>query len=216
MHRKELIEVLVVEDQIVVRKMIKAIVEQDAKFQVVAEAEDGEKGVALAKKLHPDIVLMDIEMPNKNGIDATGEVKMVCPRAKVIMLTTFGDDTEVLGSFSAGADGYCLKNESMDMLPSVISAVAKGAIWIDPGLSRRLHDIIVQLPPESAQLGFSKEEMSILKLLVEGLNNAEIAQALNIEQDVLRNQLRHMLGKLSNCDQARSAAADLRARLAQT
>jgi DNA-binding NarL/FixJ family response regulator len=216
MHSKETIEVLIVEDQAVVRSMIKAILEHDSEITVVGEAEDGQKAVSLAKKLRPEIVLMDIEMPRMNGIDATSELKRISPTTSVIMVTTYADDTEVLGAFSAGADGYCLKNESMDALPGVIKLVAKGAAWIDPWLSNRLHGIITQLPPSSARLGFTEDEMAMLALLVEGLDNRQIAERLKVDYGVVKNRLRHMLGKLSDCEQTRSAAADLRERLAKT
>lgn len=200
------ISILVVEDQTLVRQGIKTILELETGFQVVGEAEDGEEGLALALSLRPDVVLMDVEMPRLNGVEATAAICAGWPAAKVIILTTFDRDDYVFQGIKAGALGYLLKDCPADELIRTIRRVHEGEVFIQPEIaSRALRELI--RPQDTPLEPLSQREREVLVYLAQGASNKEIAAKLVITEGTAKNHVSRILGKLQA--ENRTQAADI-------
>jgi DNA-binding NarL/FixJ family response regulator len=124
--------VLIVEDNELMRQGLCAVLDRTTEFKVIGQAEDGEEAVRLALELKPDVIVMDIGLPFKNGIDATREIKAALPATNIVMLTSHDNDDEIFAALSAGAQGYCLKDCASARIKSALISVSQGAAWIDP------------------------------------------------------------------------------------
>ena len=191
-----MITILIAEDYEVNRLGLKLLLDNVSDFSVVGEATNGEKCVQLAIELKPSIVLMDVRMPVLNGIDATRQIKQYAVDTRIIMLTSHSDHAEIVSSLEAGADGYCLKEVRSQQLIAAIRAVDSGACWLDPGIANLLLKALPRLPETQKSVELTDIEINILKLIVKGLSNQEIAKQLYLGHDSVRSQVRRILEKL--------------------
>jgi DNA-binding NarL/FixJ family response regulator len=187
------IRVLVADDHFVVRMGLTALVNTEPDFEVVGEAVDGGQAVVEFEKHKPDLVLMDLRMPVKDGIQATTEIKTKYPEARVLMLTTFDGDTDIHRAIQAGAQGYVLKNTTGDKLIPALRAVAAGQRWIPKEIATRLasRNLFEELTPR---------ELQVLEQAAKGLANKEIADVLKITGHTVKDHLKSILGKLHVAD----------------
>lgn len=193
----ESIRVLIVDDHVVVRKGIQMIINTEPDITVAGEAEDGDAALSQVARLRPDIVLMDLVMPNKNGIEAVTEIKRAYPEVKVIVLTTYEDDTLINASMEAGADGYLLKNADGEALLQAIRFSYAGAMMpLDPAVAHRLF----KEPPTSPathNAGLTRREKEVLELVAQGLSNRDVAHNLSLSSGTVKLHVSHILGKLN-------------------
>lgn len=202
----EPLRVVIVEDQTLMRQGLKTILDLEPGLAVVGEAGDGEAGVAVALTLRPDVVLMDVQMPKRNGVEATAELVRQWPAAKVIILTTFDRDDYVFQGVRAGALGYLLKDAPAEQLISTIRRVHAGEAFIQPEIaSRALREMV--RPGESAVEPLSERERAVLVLLAQGASNKDIAERLVITEGTVKNHVSNVLGKLRA--ENRTQAADI-------
>lgn len=172
--KEQPITVLLADDHALVRRGFRLMLEDDAGIKVVAEASDGDEAVALAKKLKPDVVVMDCALPGTNGMEATKIIRHDLPEIAVLMLSMHSEDTWVRRAFEAGANGYILKSAVDLDLPDAVKRVAKGVTVLDPRLSKP-----TPLKGERSA-GLTERELQILQLIVNGKSNKEIAEDLSL------------------------------------
>ena len=201
------ITVLLAEDHMIVREGFRKMLELEGDFEIVAEAPNGRQAVALARKFHPDVVLMDIAMPLLNGLEATRQVLKALPVTKVIMLSAHSDDAYVKNATESGAVGFLLKQTSAHDVCRAIREVHKGKTFFSPSISRR-QDRIHPLSPDRDG-GFSKKaavltsrEMEVLQLIAEGKANKETADELGIGIKTVEKHREHIMQKLDIHDTA--------------
>ncbi|MCS6846112.1 MAG: response regulator transcription factor [Anaerolineae bacterium] len=192
------ISILLVEDQTLMRQGLRTILNLEAGLRVVGEASDGEAGVGEALRLRPDVILMDVQMPKMNGVDATRAIVSTWPEAKVIVLTTFNFDDYVFQSVRAGAMGYLLKDAPAETLIQTIRRVHAGEVFIQPEVaSRALRELAAGGPrAEPQSFDLSEREREVLVLLAQGLSNREIAARLFITEGTVKNHVSNILAKL--------------------
>jgi DNA-binding NarL/FixJ family response regulator len=194
------IRVLVADDHFVVRMGLIALVKTEPDMEVVAEAADGNQAVELFAQHQPDLVLMDLRMPVKDGIQATTEIRSRFPTARVLMLTTFDGDEDIHKALEAGAEGYVLKNSTGDSLIPALRAVAAGQRWIPKEVAARLafRRTFEELTPR---------EVEVLHQLAKGLANKQIADVLNISEHTVKDHLKSILAKLRVADRTEAVTA---------
>jgi DNA-binding NarL/FixJ family response regulator len=191
----EPIRILIVEDQTLMRQGLKTILDLEPGFQVVGQAADGESGIHMALGLRPDLILMDIQMPGMNGIEAIAAICAVWPEARIIILTTFGRDEYVFQGVRAGAVGFLLKDAPADHLIQTIRRVHAGQVFIQPEIaSRLLRELIA--PHDSPIEPLTEREREVLVLLAQGHSNREIAKQLVLAEGTVKNHVSNILGKL--------------------
>lgn len=194
------IKILLAEDHEVVREGTRRVLEQEPDMEVVAEAEDGEKAVELAIKFVPDIALIDIVMPKLNGIEATRQIKTICPSITVLIFSAYDDDQFVFSLLKAGAAGYLLKSIRGKELVAAIRAVLKGEPVLHPVIARKVIGGFVSNPEmtivEDRPEGLSEREMEVLKLASKGLSNSDIATELCISLRTVQRHFTRVFKKL--------------------
>ena len=201
------ITVLLAEDHTIVREGFRKMLELEKDLQVVGEAQDGRQAVALVKKLRPDVVLMDIAMPQLNGLEATRQVLKAVPAAKVLILSAHSDDAYVKNATESGAVGFLLKQTSSHVVCEAIREVQKGKTFFSPTVARRLHQLEVKSPgragrsqPRNARL--SSREMEVLQLIAEGKANKETAAELGVSIKTVEKHREKVMSKLDIHDTA--------------
>jgi DNA-binding NarL/FixJ family response regulator len=200
MKKDNRIGILVADDHFIVRMGLIALVNTEPNMLIVGEAADGKQAVDLFVKQRPDIVLMDLRMPIKDGIEATIEIRAQDPNARVLMLTTFDGDTDIHKALQAGAQGYVLKNATGQELIPAIQAVASGQRWIPKEIAKRLASR--KLFEELTQ-----REVQVLQLLVKGLANKQIGDNLDISEHTVKDHLKSVFGKLQVEDRTEAVTA---------
>ena len=203
-----MIRVVVVDDQTLVRQGIRALLGLAGDVEIVADAADGEEGVATIRRERPDVVLLDVRMPRKSGVDVLRELQAADHPAKIILLTTFDDDEALLEGIKAGAKGYLLKEVSLQQLTEAIRAVAGGGTLIRPAVTERVlrglehvrRDFDALNPPDP----LTRRELEILRLMAGGYSNGEIADALGTAQGTVKNHASSILSKLGVRDRTRA------------
>ncbi len=196
-----MIRVLIADDQALVRGGFRLILEAQGDVQVVGEAEDGREALELALALVPDVVLMDVRMPELDGIEATRRLLARDPRSRVLILTTFDADRYVYDAMKAGASGFLLKDVRPEQLAEAVRTVATGEALLAPAITRRLVEQFVRRPPPGAhapdELGeLTERELDVLRLVARGSANAEIAAALVVSEATVKTHVTHILTKL--------------------
>ena len=195
------VRTMLVDDDELVRRGLGLIVSSDPSLELVAEAHDGDVAVRRAQHQRPDIVLMDVRMPEMDGIAATRELLARVPSARVVILTTFDEDEYVIGALRAGASGFLLKRSSPEELLRAIHTVAAGDALLSPSVTRRMIDRLVEQPllqPSSDPRleDLTRRELDVLLLIAQGLSNREIANALSVEETTVKSHVRRVLMKL--------------------
>jgi DNA-binding NarL/FixJ family response regulator len=210
------LRLLLVDDQSLFREALRTLLGLQADFDIVAEAENGERALELAKKYKPDVALMDLRMPVMGGVEATRRMAQASPGTRVVVLTTFDEDEEIFEAMRAGALGYLLKACSAEKLCESVRAAAKGATVLEPAVAAKM---MAELNRLSSQAGktvtqsladpLSDRELAVLRLLASGRSNKEIGSELNITEGTVKNHMTNVLGKLGVLDRTQAA---LRAR----
>lgn len=209
------LKVLLIEDHKMVRLGLSLVFENLSDIKLIGEAEDGKSGVKLALELKPDVVLMDIGLPEIDGIQATSLIKKSNPDIKVLIFTSRESEDDVFDSLSAGADGYIMKGANEQQLVSAIKAVAEGTAWLDPAIARLVLSSVRKNSAAPIQndtnkssnkniYGLTDRELEVLALIVEGMNNLQISKKLFITLSTAKAHVHSILQKLyvSNRTQA--------------
>jgi DNA-binding NarL/FixJ family response regulator len=201
------ITVLLAEDHTIVREGFRKMLDLENDLEVVGEAEDGRQAVAMVKKLHPAVVLMDIAMPRLNGLEATRQVLKAVPATKVLMLSAHSDDAYINDATDAGARGFLLKQTSSHMVCEAIREVQKGNTFFSPTVARRLHQLEGKSPtragrPKPRNARLSSREMEVLQLIAEGKANKQVAAELAISIKTVEKHREKVMSKLDIHDTA--------------
>ncbi|WP_202219021.1 response regulator transcription factor [Okeania sp. KiyG1] len=204
--------ILIVDDDPMMQLGLEQVLGDRNNIEVVGLAENGKLGVAEAIEKKPDLVVMDIAMPELDGIAATQQIKEKLPDTRVVVLTSHDSQQEVMGALSSGADAYCVKGASVERLISAITAAIDGATYLDPQVGRmviqNLQTTSPAVPENSANL--SSRELDVLKLLVEGKTNTEIAKDLFLSPNTIKTHVKGIMNKLAVDDRVKAAVVALR------
>jgi DNA-binding NarL/FixJ family response regulator len=202
------IRIVLVDDQTLVRQGIRSLLQLSGDIEIAAEASDGDEGLAAIRRERPDVVLLDVRMPRKGGIDVLRELQAAGDAPPTILLTTFDDDEVLLEAVKAGARGYLLKDVSLEQLTGAVRTVAEGGTVIRPAVTERVlrglehvrRDFDALSPPDP----LTKREVEILRLMAGGYSNREIADALGTAEGTVKNHASSILSKLGVRDRTRA------------
>jgi DNA-binding NarL/FixJ family response regulator len=203
----DVISVLLVEDHMVVREGLKALLEAEGDIKVIGEAENGRQAVELTQKLRPAVIIMDIAMPLLNGLEATRQILKLLPATKIILLSAHKDDAYVEQAAALGAVGYLIKQTSLNALAKVIREVHRGRVFFSPDVAKHLSNPGQRLPIREDLLKkkvahLTSREMEVLQLVAEGQANKQIASELNISIKTVEKHRQHLMEKLGIHDTA--------------
>ena len=208
------IRVLVIDDHAIVRKGICALLATEPDIEVVGEAQDGREAVATAKQLQPDVILMDLVMPELDGLEATRRILAAQPEVRVLVLTSFTGDDKVFPAIRAGAQGYLLKDSSPDELIQAIHQVYRGESSLDPSVARRVLQEFSQPSSRSETDPLTEREAEVLQLVAQGCSNRDISEHLGISNATVRSHMSSILAKLKLSSRTQAAIYALRQGLA--
>jgi NarL family two-component system response regulator LiaR len=216
MMMSDKIRLLIVDDHKVVREGIKAFILPQTELELAGEAGDGSQAVELAIQLNPDVILMDLIMPDMDGIQATREIKQRLPSASILILTSFAEDEKIIAAIRAGALGYLLKDSSPQELLEAVQTLHRGESYFPPAIARKLINAF-QAPPasDSTPGTLTERENEILILVAHGLSNQEIADRLFLSPWTIRTHISSILGKLNVENRTQAALVALRSGLAK-
>ena len=203
-----MIGVLIVDDQDLVREGLRMMLEAEPDLRVVGEASNGGQALAQARRLDPDVVLMDIRMPELDGIEATGRLVRAGCRARILMLTTFNLDEYVYRAMKAGASGFLLKDASREQLAGAVRTVSAGQALLAPAITMRLIEDFCRGPMPGAPPGggrLSERELDVVRAVAQGLSNAEIAASLFLSEATVKSHVARVLAKLGLRDRVQIA-----------
>jgi len=206
---EEPIRVVISDDHDLFRRGLRMVLEAEEDIEVVAEAADGQEAVARVEELAPDVVLMDVRMPKMGGIEATRLIRQLFPITRIIVLTVSDEEDDLYGAVKAGANGYLLKEVSIEEVADAVRAVFAGQSLISPALASRLlaelsgPKAVDDPPPNAARL--TEREVAVLKLVALGHENAQIAGQLSISESTIRNHVANILTKLQQRSQIEPA-----------
>ena len=199
------VRVLIADDQTLFRVGLARLLEEDERVKIVGQAGDGAEAVKLAGSLKPDVVLMDLKMPNLDGIEATRQIASAHPAVKVLLLTTFEADNHVIQALKAGASGYILKDSRPDSIVSSLLAVMAGERVMASAVANRVLEMLTgTTTPKEFYDGLTGREIEILKLLAGGMANKQIAYKLKISEKTVRNHVSNMYEKLNIYDRSQA------------
>ena len=196
------INILIVEDQRIVREGLRAVLEDEDDIAIVGEAANGQEAIDLFARLRPDVVLMDLQMPVMDGPEATRRIRAAAPDARILVLTTYDTDGDILGAVEAGASGYLLKDTPPEELIAAIRAAAGGESALAPAVAGRL---LARM--RSPQPGLSVREIEVLRLVADGASNNDVAARLHISDATVKSHLVHVYGKLGVTSRTAAVAA---------
>jgi DNA-binding NarL/FixJ family response regulator len=203
------VRVLIVDDDDLMRAGLRGVLSSDASIEVVGEASDGRDAVYRTRLLHPDIVLMDVRMPDLDGISATRELLDAFPEVRVVIVTTFEQDDYIFGALRAGASGFLLKRTRPEELVAAVHTVADGDSLLSPSVTSRVIERMAQQPASDVKTDARLDELTprereVLELVARGLSNGEIAAALVVEESTVKTHVRRMLAKLGARDRVQA------------
>ncbi len=202
---KERVRLLICDDHPIVRAGFEGILAGNPGFEVVGEAGDGREGVEMARRLRPDVVLMDLRMPEMEGVEAIGKIKVERPETQVLVLTTYDSDADILRAIEAGATGYLLKDAPREELFRAIMAASRGEPVLAPSVTARLMKR-AQAPAGST---LSDREVEVLGLVARGASNREIARGLHLSEATVKTHLIHVFNKLDVDDRTAAVTTAL-------
>lgn len=208
------IRILIADDHAVVRRGLKALIETEEGMEIVGEAADGREAAIKASSLHPDVILLDLVMPNVDGIGAIQEIRKKNPQARILVLTSFSEDRRVLKAIEAGALGYLLKDASPAELLRAIRDVYGGQSALNPAVARKLIRRISEPVEQSRVEGLTPREVEVLRLIARGLTNKEIGERLYISEPTVRTHVSSILMKLDLPNRTQAALYAVRKGLA--
>ena len=198
----ERLRVMVVDDHALFRRGLEMVLQQEADIELVGEASDGAEAVERAQELMPDVVLMDVRMPKRSGIEAAGEIKDLLPHVKILMLTISDDEADLYDAIKAGASGYLLKEIPIEEVADAIRGVWAGQSRISPSMASKLLTEFASMSKQSTDRPqmpaprLTDREMEVLRLVAQGMNNRDIAKELFISENTVKNHIRNILEKL--------------------
>lgn len=194
----EVIRILIVDDHPVVREGLHGMLSHKPGLLVVGDAADGIEAIQKTKQFNPDIVLLDLVMPHKNGLDVIKEIKKHQPKTRILVLTSFSDEAQIIAALNCGAEGYLLKESTPKMLLEAITAIADGQSWLHPTIAHKIilnaHRLSTTLP--AAEM-LTKRELEVLKLIARGISNRGIADTLYISESTVRVHVSNIMNKLN-------------------
>lgn len=207
--------VLIVDDHDIVREGQRALINTEPGMEVIGEAKNGIEAIELADTLQPDVILMDLLMPTKDGIEASEEIKKMNPEARILVLTSFAEDERVFAAIKAGAQGYLMKDSTPQTILKAIREVHNGETSMSPGIAQKLiHEIQRKSDSPPTEEPLTAREMEVLRLIAKGLSNREIADKLVISEPTARTHVTNILGKLHLANRTQAALYALREGLA--
>jgi RNA polymerase sigma factor (sigma-70 family) len=203
------VRVLIVDDDHLMRAGLRGVLSNDAQIEVVGEAADGRDAVYRTRLLNPDVVLMDVRMPDLDGISATRKLLAGFPEVRVVILTTFEQDDYIFGALSAGASGFLLKRTAPEELLAAIHTIAAGDSLLSPSVTSRVIERMARQPAPDESVDRRLEELTprereVLELVARGLSNGEIAAALVIEESTVKTHVKRVLAKLGARDRVQA------------
>jgi len=209
------ISVLIVDDHAVVRQGLRSFLELQPDIQVAGEAADGEEALAQAKALLPDIILMDLVMPNVDGVAAIRAITTAVPSTKILVLTSFSEDEKVFASIKAGAHGYLMKDVLPPELVKAIRTVYRGEAQLHPEIARKLMNEFSTPAPAPARHDLTDRELDVLRLIAHGKSNKEIAEELVLSEKTVKTHVSNILQKLHLSDRTQAAVYALKQKLVE-
>jgi two-component system, NarL family, response regulator LiaR len=216
MSRTEPITILIVDDHAVVRQGLRTFLELQADIAVVGEADNGRAAVELVQRLAPDLVLMDLVMPQMDGIEATRQIRAAAPQTQVLVLTSFTEDAKVFPAIKAGALGYLLKDVAPGELIKAIQAAYWGEAQLHPEIAKKLMSELADKSGTVPLADLTEREAEVLRLIARGLNNQEIAASLTISHKTVKTHVSNILSKLHLADRTQAAIYALQQGIAST
>jgi DNA-binding NarL/FixJ family response regulator len=201
-EKPDRLRVMVADDHALFRRGLQMVLEQEEDLELVGEASDGAEAVAKAQELMPDVILMDVRMPKRSGIEATGQIKDLLPHAKILMLTISDEEADLYEAIKAGASGYLLKEIPIEEVADAIRSVWAGQSRISPSMASKLLNEFAAMSkvsgerPQVPAPRLTDREMEVLRLVAKGLNNRDIAKQLYISENTVKNHIRNILEKL--------------------
>ncbi|MEP0805210.1 MAG: response regulator transcription factor [Chloroflexota bacterium] len=205
MAKNNTISILIVDDHEVVRNGIRSYLETLKEFEVVGEAESGEKAVKMVAELIPDVVLLDLIMPGMDGVETTRQIKKISPRTQVVVLTSYHEDVHIFPALKAGAISYILKDMKMEKLAEALQRAVRHEVTLHPLVAER---VLQNLRGESEEPLFTElteRELDVLRLIAKGMTNSQIAEKLVISENTVKGHVSNILSKLHLADRTQVA-----------
>jgi DNA-binding NarL/FixJ family response regulator len=203
------ISVLIADDHLVVREGLDAMLHSSDEFEIVGQAVDGLEALRLVEELRPDVVLIDVQMPKMDGIEATRRITQQVPATNVVILSSFDEDDYIYKAIQAGARGYVLKDIDLNALLDVIRAAAQGESVLPPAIATKL---VEHISAQRTQVSLTQREQEVLCLLAKGLRNKEIASQLNITERTVKSHVANIIAKLGVSSRTEAVSQALKER----
>lgn len=201
----EPISIIIVDDHEVVRKGIHGYLDTLPDFKVVGEGCSGDEAIQLVTELIPDVVLMDLIMPGRDGLETTREIRKISPRTQVVVLTSFHEDVHIFPALKAGAIAYILKDMRMDKLAEALKRAIRGEVTLHPLVAARVLESLEKSNKDEVNTDLTERELEVLKLIANGLTNCQIAEKLTISGNTVKGHVGNILSKLHLADRTQVA-----------
>ncbi|OIN03238.1 DNA-binding response regulator [Idiomarina sp. MD25a] len=202
-----MIKVLLVDDQTLIRQGLESLLTMSDALTICGQASDGEEAINMIDSVQPDVVLMDIRMPRMDGIETTRRLRQTHPQLPILILTTFDDHELIIKAIAAGAQGYLLKDVSLETLVDAIRALVDGGTWLQPAITERIVNSLTHSATKTAPAliePLTDKELAVLRLMAAGLSNQEIADSLFKSTGTIKNQVSSIMAKLGVHDRTRA------------